>query len=221
MGSHECLGHEFSDADLLRRALTHRSAGSQHYERLEFLGDAILNFLIAEELYRRCPHAEEGDLSRLRAFLVRGTTLAEIAKEVNLGERMILGSGERRSGGQRRRSILADGIESVLGGILLDAGVEQVRETILALYSSRLDNLPDADELRDPKTRLQEWLQARGRALPEYEVLNTYGPPHNQQFEVNCSLKDGGQKYLGKGQSRRAAEQDAAKQMLLDLQKNA
>lgn len=213
-----CLGHRFADPDLLQRALTHRSAGSQHYERLEFLGDAVLNFLIAEELYQRRPDAEEGELSRLRAWLVRGTTLAEMAEELQLGDQILLGSGERRSGGRRRRSILADVFEAVLGAILLDADVDAVRSVIRRIFASRLENLPHADELRDPKTRLQEWLQGRGATLPVYEVVATSGPAHKQHFTVTCSVHDAGIECQAEGGSRRAAEQAAARQVLCLLQ---
>ena len=142
-----CFGHQFADPRLLDQALTHRSAASHHNERLEFLGDAVLNYLIAEELFRRSPQSAEGDLSRLRAWLVRGSTLADIGAETGLGSSIALGSGERRSGGQRRRSILADTVEAVLGAILLDGGIEAVRQVVQQLFRTRLESLPDAEAL--------------------------------------------------------------------------
>ena len=213
-----CFGHQFADPRLLDQALTHRSAASHHNERLEFLGDAVLNYLIAEELFRRSPQSAEGDLSRLRAWLVRGSTLADIGAETGLGSSIALGSGERRSGGQRRRSILADTVEAVLGAILLDGGIEAVRQVVQQLFRTRLESLPDAEALRDPKTRLQEWLQARGQSLPVYAVEDTTGPPHARQFTVSCSIDSDARCTRASGASRRKAEQAAASLMLEALQ---
>ncbi len=208
------LGHEFSNPALLEQALTHRSAGGKHYERLEFLGDAVLSLVIAAELHQRCPKAPEGDLSRLRSSLVRERTLAQIASERDIGNYLNMGAGETRSGGFRRESILADAVEALIGAAYLDAGFDAAQGFVLSLYASRLDNLPSADSLKDPKTRLQEWLQARGRPLPEYQILEITGEAHEQHFTARCSLQDSAQFCVGTGAGRRRAEQAAARQML-------
>jgi len=208
------LGHEFADPALLQAALTHRSAGTPNNERLEFLGDAILNFVIAAALYERRPQAAEGDLSRLRANLVRERTLAEIAAEIDLGSYLRMGPGELQSGGFRRVSILADALEALFGAVYLDGGFEPARDLVASLYEARLSSLPDADALKDAKTRLQEWLQARGRRLPTYEVIEVSGEAHNQRFVARCALADSDRATEGEGRSRRRAEQDAAKAML-------
>lgn len=211
------LGYTFDNQTLLRRALTHRSAGSDNNERLEFLGDSVLNFVIAAALYQRCPAASEGDLSRLRAALVREQTLAEIAQTLELGAALILGPGEMRNGSFRRDSILADAVEAVLGAIFSESGFDRTRRVILSWFEGRLDNLPTADEVKDPKTRLQEWLQARGRTLPEYTLVSRSGPEHAQQFVSACNLPDGDETCRGEGAGRRKAEQAAARQMLAQL----
>lgn len=208
------LGHQFNDPGLLREALTHRSVGSRNYERLEFLGDGILNFVIAAELYHRFPRASEGDLSRLRATLVKGDRLAEVAKGLNLGDYLVLGSGELKSGGFRRVSILADALEAVFGAVYLDAGFDAGRRLILNLYGDLLSSLPDPAELKDPKTRLQEALQARGLPLPEYSVIHVSGAPHKQVFRVSCRLTGLDVVTEGAGSSRRKAEQDSAREAL-------
>lgn len=208
------LGHEFNDPDLLRDALTHRSVGSRNYERLEFLGDSILNFVVAAELYHRFPRASEGDLSRLRATLVKGDRLAEVAKGLQLGDHLVLGSGELKSGGFRRASILADALEAVFGAVYLDAGFEAGRRLILRLYDDLLSSLPDPAELKDPKTRLQEALQARRLPLPEYSVIDVSGAPHKQLFRVSCRLTGLDVVTEGAGHSRRKAEQDSARKAL-------
>lgn len=212
------LGYRFRDANLLGRALTHRSAGERHNERLEFLGDAALGFVIAEALYARLPEAPEGHLTRLRASLVRRAALAEIALTIGLPERLRLGSGELKSGGFRRESILSNALEALLGAICLDGGVGAARELILALYESRLESLPSAEALKDPKTRLQEFLQARGLALPDYAVEQVEGQAHRQRFTVSCSVQGAPAPVTGTGTSRRAAEQAAARQMLERLE---
>lgn len=209
----ERLGHRFGDESLLTLALTHRSAQGKNNERLEFLGDGALNFVIAAELFRLRPELSEGDLSRLRANLVRGQTLAEIAAEIDLGRQLTMGEGELRSGGFQRGSIQADAVEALLGAVFLDAGFDACRQVVLGLYRSRLDNLPAIDELKDPKTRLQERLQRRGRPLPQYELLGVRGKPHEQKFSVRCSLSDGDLVSDGEGSSRRRAEQAAASSM--------
>ncbi len=210
----QALDYVFRQPDYLTQALTHRSAGGGHNERLEFLGDSILNFVIAAELYDRFPHATEGELSRLRASLVKEDTLADLARELELGSYLILGSGELKSGGYRRASILADALEAIIGGIYLDGGLERAREVILALYDARLQTLSPHVNLKDPKTLLQELLQSRRMALPEYHVVAVDGAPHEQCFRVECRLSDLDASCQAEGSSRRKAEQAAAKLML-------
>jgi ribonuclease-3 len=215
------LGYSFKDENLLASALTHRSAGSRHNERLEFLGDALINFVIALELYRRVPRADEGDLSRLRASLVKGGSLAELARSVSLGDQLKLGSGELKSGGYRRESILADALEAMFGAILLDGGTEAASKAILVLFDERLHNLPKPEHLKDSKTRLQEWLQARNIALPVYAVDEVQGAAHNQRFSVSCQVASLDQVTTGGGTSRRKAEQASAEKMLEILTKES
>jgi ribonuclease III len=207
------IGYRISDRELLARALTHRSAGGQHNERLEFLGDAALSLLVAESLYHRLPEAPEGHLSRLRASLVRRSSLAEIAREKGFPKRLRLGAGELKSGGFRRDSILADALEAVLGAIYLDGGLDALRPAVLRLYGERLDELPPHEALKDPKTLLQERLQAQGLPLPVYRVESIQGADHRQEFTIAC-LVDGVPDAVGNGTSRRAAEQAAAAKML-------
>ena len=204
------LGYRFGDPKLLALALTHRSAGGRNNERLEFLGDSILNHIIAEALFSRFPNAREGELSRMRSALVRGDTLAKVARELGLGDSLILGSGERKSGGHRRSSILADALEAVIGAILLDAGVKQCRERVLTWFSPRLDALADTRVEKDPKTRLQEYLQARQWPLPVYQLVDVQGEAHDQLFRVACCLEQPRVAAEGSGSSRRRAEQAAA-----------
>lgn len=208
------LGHEFSHGELLQEALTHRSAGRRNNERLEFLGDGLLNFVIGEAVFKARPDVEEGDLSRLRASLVREGTLADIATELRLGEHIRLGPGELKSGGFRRRSILADTVEALLGAIYLDAGFDAAKGVVLGLYRSRLEDLPDPQTLKDPKTRLQEYLQARRHGLPTYEVLQVQGETHRQTFQVRAHIADLELTREGRGRSRRRAEQAAAESLL-------
>ncbi len=203
----------FNTSELLENALTHRSAPGGSNERLEFLGDAILDLVISAELYERRPDATEGDLSRLRAYLVNDASLARVASSLELGEYLRLGDGERKSGGHRRSSILADALEALFAAIYLDGGYTAARDVILACFGKQLADLPDADELRDPKTRLQEWLQKRGRPLPEYTLDDVSGKAHQQRFEVICTL-EGGESTRGEGTSRRRAEQASARRML-------
>ena len=210
------LGHNFQDDALFYLALTHRSASSRNNERLEFLGDSILNFIIGESLFQKFPQAKEGDLSRLRANLVRGTTLAEVATELDIGDCLILGSGEMKSGGHRRESILADAVEALIGAIYSDVGMEAAKQCVLSWYESRLDTITLA-EAKDPKTRLQEYLQANKKELPDYQVLSTEGADHDQIFIVACQLSLLKEPVEGKGNSRRAAEQAAAEQALILL----
>ncbi|MEJ2362615.1 MAG: ribonuclease III [Gammaproteobacteria bacterium] len=208
------LGYHFQDIALLETALTHRSASKCHYERMEFLGDAVLNLVISTDLYRRFPQAREGELSRLRAHLVKGESLSIIAGELSLGEFLRLGSGELKSGGYRRNSILADALESIIGAIYLDAGFEQTREFILRVFANWLDSVGQVKELKDPKTRLQEYLQARSLPLPVYDVVKTSGQAHKQTFEVSCQVTLLDKPVIASGNSRRKAEQAAAQQIL-------
>jgi ribonuclease-3 len=210
----DALGYECRDPALLEAALTHRSAGSQHNERLEFLGDAVLNCVVAMLVFREFGAADEGDLSRFRASLVSGEALAVIAVEINLGEQCRLGSGELKSGGFRRKSILADTLEALFGAIYLDGGFEAAANVLERLFIPRLDRLPSAADLKDPKTRLQETLQARGLPLPMYAVESISGEAHSQQFHVACSVDVLGLKTVGSGASRRRAEQAAAELLL-------
>ena len=208
------LGYHFKDTALLRTALTHRSAASRNNERMEFLGDAVLGYLISSELFQRFPTATEGVLSRLRASLVKGETLADIATQLQFGDYLILGSGELKSGGFRRRSILADAFEAVIGAIYLDSDIDTVRHHLLPFFKPRLDECDPDTVSKDPKTRLQEYLQARGNALPEYTVLNISGEAHQQTFEIECRLSELDVISTGEGSSRRKAEQQAAQQAL-------
>ena len=215
------LGHRFRAPELLDQALTHRSAGGAHNERLEFLGDGILNFVVAAALYELRPEAPEGELSRLRASLVNGPSLAELARALELGACLRLGGGEMKSGGERRDSILADTLEALLGAVYLDAGFDTARRVVLALYRERLRRLPDSEQLKDPKTRLQEALQGIGRPLPEYTVLAESGEPHQRSFRVQCRVVDSGACTEGEARSRRRAEQRAAERMLARLSEAA
>lgn len=216
--SEEALKYRFRDPGLLEQALTHRSAGGSHNERLEFLGDALLGMVVAEALYQALPDADEGYLSRLRAHLVRRETLAALAAELSLGDRIRLGSGEMKSGGHRRASILANGIEAVMGAVYLDGGHEAARELILRLFRERLGALPTHDALKDPKTRLQEYLQGRGQALPGYEIDAVSGEDHRQRFTAACALPRLSLRTTGEGRSRRQAEQAAAAAMITLLE---
>jgi ribonuclease-3 len=204
------LRYEFSQPALLDCALTHRSHSSQNNERLEFLGDAVLGAIIAEALYQQEAAADEGTLTRLRASLVKGETLADIAGEINLGDMLLLGGGESRSGGHQKRSFLAGGLEAVIGAIFLDGGYEATRAVIMDVFRSRLGELPDFDQLKDPKSMLQEALQARSIALPVYTVLSESGPAHAPQFEVICRIDELQIEATGRATSRRGAEQAAA-----------
>jgi len=211
------LGHSFTDQNLLQQALTHRSAGSRNNERLEFLGDAILGGVIAAELYQRYPQAKEGELSRLRANLVRRESLAEIAQLLELGQYLNLGGGERKSGGHRRDSILSDTLEALIGAIFLDSDFAVCQRSILDLFADRLNSLSDVAFLKDAKTRLQELLQSSHQPLPEYIVTEVTGEAHAQFFKVECVVDGIEIPGRGQGSSRRHAEQDAAEDMLSRL----
>lgn len=198
-------------SDRFVRAITHRSVGGYHNERMEFLGDSVLGLIISTELYMRLPRADEGYLSRLRASLVNKNTLAEIAKELSLGDFMRLGPGELKSGGYRRKSILADALEAVIACIYLEGGMSVTEQFIHDIYGKRLDNLPSQDELKDPKSRLQEVLQSRSYAIPEYTLLDVSGEAHRQTFTAQCEVEGLKITTTGSGRSRRKAEQSAAK----------
>ena len=202
--------YRFKDPELLALALSHRSIGRLNNERLEFLGDSILNFVVSARLFDLNAESSEGDLTRLRARVVRGTTLAELASGLKLGDCIKLGEGELKSGGFKRDSILANTLEAIFGAIYLDGGFESCSKVILYICNPFIALLPDADELKDPKTRLQEWLQGHGYSLPEYTVLNEEGPPHRKRFLVECVAPAMGIKVTGKSSSRRKAEQVAA-----------
>jgi ribonuclease III len=210
----ERLEYRCRDGALLAAALTHRSAGGAHNERLEFLGDAVLNCVVAELLYRLYPRADEGDLSRLRASLVSGESLAETAAAVGLGDELRLGAGELRSGGFRRHSILADALEALIGAIYLDGGLEAARGVVDRLLAERISRLPDVADLKDPKTRLQEYLQARALPLPSYSVEQIRGDAHLQTFDVRCEVAALSLNARGSGLTRRRAEQQAAEEVL-------
>ena len=210
--------HAFADPDLLRQALTHRSAGSPHNERLEFLGDAVLGALVAEALYARWPNADEGALTRARAELVRESALAGVARRLEIGARLVLGPGEMKSGGHRRDSILSDALEAVIGAIYLDAGFEACRRAVLPWFEVAVDAVPASKVGKDAKTRLQEWLQARQRPLPQYELLAESGEEHARIFQVRVRLADPPLSAEGEGGSRRAAEQQAAEAVLAQIE---
>jgi len=208
------IGYRFRDASLLQLALTHRSFGADHNERLEYLGDAFLNFVIARVVYLRFPQAPEGDLSRLRAQLVRGSTLSLIARELHLDQHLRMGAGERKTGGAQRDSNLANVVEAVIGAILLDGGNQACEERILAWFEDRIAELPSEQPLKDPKTRLQEYLQGKNLGLPEYAVTAVTGAEHQQQFSVRCTIAATNKHTDGSGSSRKRAEQQAAETML-------
>jgi ribonuclease III len=217
-GFRDLLPSALRDEASLEQALTHRSAGGRHNERLEFLGDAVLGLVIADTLYDRLPEAPEGDLTRLRAALVNREALAQLARAAGLEGSLTLGEGERKTGGQRRESILADALEALIGASFQVAGFEAARDFVLRLYEERLSDLPSAESLKDPKTRLQEFLQGRGEALPDYRVLEVSGPDHRREFLVEAWLPGVGLGYQGRGPSRRRAEQMAAQTALETLQ---
>ncbi len=212
------FGFRARDAELIARALTHRSAPGPDNERLEFLGDAVLSFIVAEMLYVEYGSADEGDLSRFRAALVSGEALADVAETLAIGERLRLGPGELRSGGFRRRSILADAFEALLGAIYLEGGVDAARGVVERLWRPRLQALRETPPPKDPKTRLQEWLQGRGLPLPLYTVESIGGEPHSQVFSVQCTVASANIITDGRGSSRRRAEQLAAERALAQLE---
>ena len=215
------IGHEFRNPDLLTQALTHRSAGAPHNERLEFLGDALVNLFVAEALYEHWPQADEGALTRARAELVRESALAPIARQLELGARLILGPGEMKSGGHRRDSILADALEAVVAAIYLDAGFETCRTVVMPWFKAAMEALPPPHKVgKDPKTRLQEWLQGRQKPLPVYALLSESGEDHAKMFLITCTLQQPPLVTQGEGSSRRVAEQAAAEAALQALGAN-
>ena len=210
------LAYRFSNPDLATLALTHRSAGKPNNERLEFLGDALVNLLVAELLFEAHPRASEGELSRLRAQLVNGLALAGVGRELELGDALRMGPGEMKSGGHRRDSILADAFEALLAAVYLDGGYDACREVVRGLFAARVDALPKSR--KDAKTRLQEWLQARGLALPRYQLVASHGEDHAKLFDVICNIeKPLPLRIEGRAGSRRAAEQSAAETALQQL----
>ena len=219
----DTLGYDFADVALLELALTHRSVAGANNERLEFLGDSVLGAVIAEALYGRFPNAPEGDLSRLRASLVKGETLSAVALDWDVGRFLRLGSGELKSGGRRRASTLADSVEAIIGAVYLDAGFAVARERVLAWFASRLADLPSPESLKDPKTRLQEWLQARALPVPVYRLVRASGEDHARRFLVSCSVVLGGEERLFEAEDlgRKKAEQSAARKALVFLTSEA
>lgn len=219
MASNAFGGHVFADPALLARALTHRSAGSPHYERLEFLGDALLNLIVAEQLYARWPKADECAMTRARAELVRESALARVARELGIGAMLTLGPGEMKSGGHRRDSILADALEALIAALYLDGGFDACRQVVLPWFEPLLAALPPLHQVgKDAKTRMQEWLQARQLPLPVYALLAETGDDHDKTFHVGCSLLEPALASEGSGSSRRAAEQAAAEAVLAELE---
>lgn len=214
----EAFGHRFRDAGLLEQALTHRSAARRHNERLEFLGDGLVNLIAAEALYRHWPRADEGALTRARAQLVREASLARIARDLALGDALVLGPGELKSGGWRRDSILADAVEALIAAIYLDAGFDACRDVVLRWLEPLIGELEPGRVEKDPKTRLQEWLQARQHPLPEYLLVAAEGDDHDKTFRVECRLHDPEIMAEGEGGSRRSAEQQAAERVLAALE---
>lgn len=208
------LNYVFANPALLARALTHRSYSSSHYERLEFLGDSVLNLAISTELYQRFPDLTEGELTRLRASLVKQETLAQVARQLALGESLMLGGGELKSGGFDRDSILADSLEALFGAVYIDSGTERVRALIVSLFLPYLERLDARTIPKDPKTHLQEYLQKQALPTPVYSVLEASGDPHNQRFVVECQVPELSLSTRGEGSTRRAAEQHAARQAL-------
>ncbi len=216
----DLLGENFVSSEYCRQALTHRSVSARNYERLEYLGDSLLGFIIAEWLFEQYPDNPEGDLTRIRAYLVKKDTLAEIAREYNLGDYLILGSGELKSGGVQRASILADALEALIGATYLSKGIEQVRLFIYSLYKTRFETIPSMDQLKDAKTRLQELLQSRGMDLPIYTLRERVGKSGNETFTVACEVSGYTNVFVGSAKSLRRAEQHAAEQAYVHIVDN-
>ncbi len=208
------LGYQFSDAQLFKRALTHRSFGSPNNERLEFLGDSILGAVIGHRLFAKFPNIAEGQLTRLRASLVKGDTLAQVARELDIGPILIMGEGEVKSGGRQRDSILADAVESLIGAIYLEVGFEACAKVVLPWFESRLDDIEVDKPLKDPKTQLQELLQARGADLPQYDIVKVDGQAHNQTITVSCQVSGITSPVTATAKNRKQAEKQAAAQAI-------
>ena len=214
------LGYVFNDPALLSLALSHRSLAGANNERMEFLGDAILGLVVTDYLYQQFPDAREGELSRMRSHIVRGESLAEVAKQLELGSDILLGPGEMKSGGHRRDSILGDTVEALLGAVYLDKGIDASRERIFDWFKSLFDSALEVKPLKDSKTTLQEWLQQRGKSLPDYKLVDTGGEAHSRLFTVSCKIDAVGQEMTAIATSRRRAEQMVAEQLLTELEKN-
>ncbi|QIQ21795.1 ribonuclease III [Zophobihabitans entericus] len=211
------LGYRFNKIELLQQALTHRSADKSHNERLEFLGDSILSFVIANELFHRFPQVAEGDLSQMRSTLVCGQALADIGKNFDLGDNLILGPGELKSGGCRRESIISDAVEAIIGAVYLDSDMATISQLLLQWYQERLDEIKPGNKQKDSKTRLQEYLQGIHQERPTYLILEVKGCDHEQEFVVQCKIQDQDQEFIGRGASRRKAEQAAAEEAINQL----
>ncbi|BAC24342.1 rnc [Wigglesworthia glossinidia endosymbiont of Glossina brevipalpis] len=209
------MGYLFHNNIILKQALTHRSFSSKNNERLEFLGDSILNYIISDALYNNFTNIPEGKLSQMRSYLVRGNTLAEIAREFCLGDYLILGIGEVKTGGKNRDSILSNAMEAIIGGIFLDSNINKTHEIVISWYKNRLYSMSLKNLKKDPKTRLQEYLQGNKFSLPQYYIKNITGESHNQEFTICCFIDDLKKSVIGYGKTRRKAEQSAAKQALL------
>ena len=209
------INYSFKNIDLLIHALTHRSANKIHNERLEYLGDSILSYVIAEALFERFPKVDEGGLSQMRSSLVCGETLAKMGQNFNIGDSMILGPGELKSGGHRRESIISDAVEAIIGAIYLDSDIQTIKQLILAWYQTRLVQIQPGIKQKDSKTRLQEYLQGQRQNRPVYLIVEVIGDDHDQEFVVQCKLENNDNQYLGRGVNRRKAEQAAA-QMAID-----
>jgi ribonuclease-3 len=220
-GLSDRLGHGFRDNLLLQRALTHRSRSADNNERLEFLGDSILNLVVSTYLYEHFPQLDEGALTRLRASLVNKPTLAALARQLELGSSLLLGEGEMKSGGFDRDSILADTLEAIIGAIYLDSDLDTARRVLLGLLNERLDSLDPTTVPKDPKTQLQEWLQKRSMPIPDYQVIEITGEAHNQRFTVECRIAGLSESARGSGSSRRLAEQEAASRILERVTKSS
>lgn len=214
------LGYQFIDPDLLTLALSHRSVAAENNERLEFLGDSILGLVVTDFLYREFPQAREGDLSRMRSHIVRGESLAEVAKQLALGPDLLLGSGEMKSGGHRRDSILGDTVEALIGAVYLDRGIEAAREIVTAWFKSFFDSALQAQPVKDAKTALQEWLQHGNKPLPDYQLVSTGGEAHSRLFTVSCKIAAVEAAMTATASSRRRAEQMVAEQLLEEVEKS-
>ncbi|MDG1165158.1 MAG: ribonuclease III [Porticoccaceae bacterium] len=214
----ERLQYQFSDKELLSLALSHRSCGSRNNERLEFLGDSILGVTVTDFLYHQFPQAREGDLSRMRSHIVRAESLAQVAKNLELGPELSLGPGEMKSGGQRRDSILGDTVEALIGAVYLDSGIDKARRCIGIWFAELLDAASDVQPIKDAKTTLQEWLQQRSKPVPEYELVNTGGEAHSRLFTVSCKIDAVDKTVSATASSRRKAEQLVAEQLLAELE---